>query len=153
MQASHCGGFSCRRAQPVGHMGFSSCRTRGLLLPDMWNLLRPRIKPVSPALADRFESTVPPGKPPCVCVKSLKSCLTLCDPKDYSPPGSSVHGILQARMLEWLPLPSPGVRVRVRVFLTQGSNPCLSCFLQWQAGSSRGKPPGSFNSRKTTESQ
>ena len=28
-------------------------------------------------------------------------CLTLCDPMDYSPPGSSVHGIFQARVLEW----------------------------------------------------
>ena len=33
--------------------------------------------------------------------KSLQSCLTLCDPKDCSPPGSSVHGIFQARVLEW----------------------------------------------------
>ena len=33
--------------------------------------------------------------------KSLQSCLTLCDPRDGSPPGSSVHGILQARVLEW----------------------------------------------------
>ena len=32
--------------------------------------------------------------------KSLQSCLTLCDPMDYSLPGSSVHGILQARILE-----------------------------------------------------
>ena len=32
----------------------------------------------------------------------------LCDPVDYSPPGSFVHGILQARTLEWLPFPSPG---------------------------------------------
>ena len=31
-----------------------------------------------------------------------QSCLTLCDPMDYSPPGSSVHGILQARVLEWV---------------------------------------------------
>ena len=31
-----------------------------------------------------------------------QSCLTLCDPMDYSPPGSSVHGILQARILEWV---------------------------------------------------
>ena len=30
-----------------------------------------------------------------------QSCPTLCDPMDYSPPGSSVHGILQARVLEW----------------------------------------------------
>ena len=35
-----------------------------------------------------------------VCVLFLQSCLTLCDPVDCSPPGSSVHGILQARILE-----------------------------------------------------
>ena len=33
--------------------------------------------------------------------KSLQSCLTLCDPVDCSLPGSSVHGIFQARVLEW----------------------------------------------------
>ena len=32
----------------------------------------------------------------------IKSCPTLCDPMDYSLPGSSVHGILQARILEWV---------------------------------------------------
>ena len=37
-----------------------------------------------------------------VCVRSLQSGLTLWDPKDCSPPGSSVHGILQARILEWV---------------------------------------------------
>ena len=31
-----------------------------------------------------------------------QSCPTLCNPVDYSPPGSSVHGILQTRILEWL---------------------------------------------------
>ena len=35
------------------------------------------------------------------CVLVTRSCLTLCDPMDCSPPGSSVHGILQARILEW----------------------------------------------------
>ena len=34
-------------------------------------------------------------------------CLTLSDPMDCSLPGSSVHGIFQARVLEWGPLPSP----------------------------------------------
>ena len=34
--------------------------------------------------------------------KSLQSCLTLCDPRDSSPPGSAVPGILQARTLEWV---------------------------------------------------
>ena len=37
-----------------------------------------------------------------------QSCPTLCDPMDYSPPGSSVLGILQARLLEGFPLPAPG---------------------------------------------
>ena len=36
----------------------------------------------------------------CVCVAQL--CPTLCNPMDYSPPGSFVHGILQARILEWV---------------------------------------------------
>ena len=38
--------------------------------------------------------------------KSLQSCPVLCDPVDYSPPGSSGHGILQARVLEWVAIPS-----------------------------------------------
>ena len=39
----------------------------------------------------------------CVCVHAhAQLCLTLCDPMDYSRPGSSVHGILQARRLEWV---------------------------------------------------
>ena len=49
----------------------------------------------------------------CVCVYACmlshhQLSLTLCDPMDYSLPGSSVHGILQARTLEWLSFPSPG---------------------------------------------
>ena len=42
----------------------------------------------------------------CVCAKLLQSCLTLCDPMDCSLPGSSVHGISQARILEWVAMPS-----------------------------------------------
>ena len=38
------------------------------------------------------------------CVKLLQSCPTLCDPMDYSPPGSSLHGVFQARILEWVAL-------------------------------------------------
>ena len=44
--------------------------------------------------------------PPCVHAKSLQSCPTLCDLVDCSPPGSSVHGILQARILEWVAISS-----------------------------------------------
>ena len=38
----------------------------------------------------------------CVCVLDVQSCPTLCDPVDHSPPGSSVHEILQARILKWV---------------------------------------------------
>ena len=37
-----------------------------------------------------------------LCVLVIQSCLTLCDPTDCSPTGSSVHRILQARILEWV---------------------------------------------------
>ena len=41
-------------------------------------------------------------KSPAAAAKSLQSCLTLCDPRDGSPLGSPVPGILQARTLEWV---------------------------------------------------
>ena len=57
-----------------------------------------------------------------------RSCLTLCNPMDYSPPGSSVHGIL-ARILEWVAISfsgGVGCHFLLRgIFPTQGSNPGL----------------------------
>ena len=48
-----------------------------------------------------------PRKPSaCVYAMSLQLCQTLCDPMDCSSPGSSVHGILQARILGWMAMPS-----------------------------------------------
>ena len=44
--------------------------------------------------------------------KSIQLCLTLYEPMDCSPPGSSVHGILQARILEWVAMPSRGSACR-----------------------------------------
>ena len=44
--------------------------------------------------------------------KSLQSCPTLCDPRDGSPPGSAVPGILQARTLEWVAISFPKTRSR-----------------------------------------
>ena len=40
--------------------------------------------------------------PAVAAAKSLQSCPTVCDPIDGSPPGSSIHGIFQARVLEWV---------------------------------------------------
>ena len=59
-----------------------------------------------------------------VCVSVAQSCLTLCDPVDCSPPGFSVHRILQARMLEWVAISfsrgSSQPRDKTRVFLIAG---------------------------------
>ena len=60
--------------------------------------------------------------------------MTLCDPMDCSLPGSSIHGILQERILEWV-----SIFFLQGIFLTQGSN---SCLLHWQAGSLPLAPPG-----------
>ena len=55
----------------------------------------------------------------CVCDKSLQSYPTLCDPLDHRSPGSSVHGILQVRILQWVSMPSSrrssGPRDRTRL--------------------------------------
>ena len=40
--------------------------------------------------------------------KSLQLCPTLCNPMDCSQPGSCAHGVLQARILEWVAMPPPG---------------------------------------------
>ena len=44
----------------------------------------------------------------CLLAKSLQSCPTLRDPMDCSPPGSSIHGILQARVLGWVAIAFSG---------------------------------------------
>ena len=71
----------------------------------------------------------------CVCVHA-QSRLTLCGPSDCSPPGSSVHEIFQARILEWASMPSSRDS-----FPTQGSNPCLLHLVPRQVGSLPGEPP------------
>ena len=83
-----------------------------------------------------FQNLLPgPCPSPCMCAKSLQSCPTLS--MDCSPAGSSVHGILQARILEWVALPSSG-----GIFLIQGLNPHLLGLLHWQTCSFPLLPPG-----------
>ena len=65
----------------------------------------------------------------CVQAKLLQSCPTLCSPMDYSPPSSSVHGILQARILEWVATPSS----KGSSWLRDRTHNIL-CLLQWQVG-------------------
>ena len=64
-----------------------------------------------------------------VRAKSLQSCPTLCDPVDCSLPGCSIHGILHARILEWVVVPSSNrcllVCVCVCVYLYTCATPVL----------------------------
>ena len=69
----------------------------------------------------------------------LQSCLTLCDPMDCCPPGSSVPGILRARILEWVAMPSSRGSSLPR---DQTLNPRLLHLLHWQAGCLSLVPPG-----------
>ena len=62
----------------------------------------------------------------CAC-SVTKSRLTLCDPTGCSPPGSSVHGIFQARILEWV-----AISTFQGIIPTQGLNPCLLQLLLWK---------------------
>ena len=75
----------------------------------------------------------------CVWVhaKLLQLCLTLCDPMDCSPPGSSVHAILQARKPEWVAVSS------FRGSSWPKNRTCISYLSSiWQAGSLPLAPPG-----------
>ena len=63
-----------------------------------------------------------------MCAQLLHVCLSLCDLMSYSPPGSSVHEILQARILEWVVMPSSRESSCPRDW-TQVS--CSSCIAGW----------------------
>ena len=65
-----------------------------------------------------------------------QSYLTLCDAMDCSPPGSSVHGILQASIPEWVAMPSSRGSSQAREPVR------VSCFLHWQVGSLPLAPSG-----------
>ena len=98
-------------------------------MPPPGDLPNPGIKPRSPALQVDSLPIEPPGKPKiqfryvnswCVCLVA-QLCLTLCDTLDCSLPGYSVHGIFQARILEWVAIS----------FSREASRPrdraCISC--------------------------
>ena len=77
-------------------------------------------------LTQRFlQKVMPVASMMCCCFSVAQLCPTLCNPMDCSPPGSSVHRISQARILEWV-----AISFFMGVFPAQGWNPCL---LHWQA--------------------
>ena len=72
----------------------------------------------------------------CVHAQSLQSCPALCNPMECNLPGSSVHGILQARIQEWVAFPPP------RDLPVQGVEPLVNESLALQVDSLPTEPPG-----------
>ena len=90
--------------------------------------------------------------------ESLQSCPTVCGPMDCSPPGSSVRGILRARILEWIAMPSSRGSsqlwdrtwvfcITVRFFTTepQGSLPMLPSNIKYPPSGHRDQSAGFYN--------
>ena len=88
--------------------------SRGSSWPRNWTSIS--------CIADRFFTSWATREAQCpaaAAAKSLQSCPTLCDPRDGSPPGSPVPGILQARTLEWLAISFSNAqkwKVKVKLF-------------------------------------
>ena len=75
----------------------------------------------------------------CVCISVClvaQSCPTLCDPMDCSPPGSSVHGIFQARVLKWVAISSSRGSSQPR------DQTCISCISHFADKFFTAEPPG-----------
>ena len=100
-------------------------------------------QPCSGEASGKYGCLVPSGVPPspqkyaCTCAKSLQSCPTLCNPMDFSPPDSSVHGDSPSKNT------GRGCHALLQgLFLTQELNLWLLCLLHWQMGSLPPVPPG-----------
>ena len=85
-------GDACSRLHP-GELKLRASLTGLTLQWSAWGAFLLRPSRVGPAFPGVFHCA-------CMQAQSLQWCLTLCDPADCSTPGSSVHGILQARILE-----------------------------------------------------
>ena len=78
----------------------SILRIRDITLPTKVHLVKAMVFPVV-----RYGCAA--------AAKLLQLCLTLCNPRDGSPPDSAIPGILQARVLEWVAIAFSGMEVRV----------------------------------------
>ena len=122
------GGRGFRRSQPHNHITRILWRKSHVLLKLNSSFFSLSGSVPMPSLSGLYTVTKKYRCGTCrgwMPAKSLQSCLTLWDPMDHSPPSSSVHGILQARILEWVVMPS-----------SRGSSRC------WQVGPLPLAPPG-----------
>ena len=90
-------GFQTRR--------LSNCGSRAQLLRGMWDLLRPGLEPMSPALAGRFSTTAPPGKPPCIFLYAVFICIFLWG-------GTYFYEILSSLYIQYIQITITTVKVQ-----------------------------------------
>ena len=87
-----------------------------------------------------------------MCAKLIQLCLTLCNSMDCSPPGFSVHGIVQVRILVWVPMPSSWgpswLRDQVRFSYVSCIGRLFATSATWEARRKKGSRPW-FALRKT----
>ena len=129
----------------MGWVGWSpSANFRSFIVYPVWVIERKQeahsFKEVSLSLTKLATSSIHSSScswKNCCSGSCCSVMLTPCDPLDCSPPGSSVHGIFQARILEWI-----AIFLLQRIFLIQGSNLHLLYFLHWQAYSLPAEPSG-----------
>ena len=89
------------------HLSHPYMTTRKAIALTIWTFVD-KVMSLLLNMLSRFVIAFLPKRKVKVKVLVTQLCLTLCDPVDYSPPGFSVHVILQARILEWVVSPSPG---------------------------------------------
>ena len=118
--------MDCSLPGPSVHEILQARILEWITIPFSRGSSQPRDRTQVSCIAGRFFYHLRHQGRPSVKVKAAKSCPTLCDPMDCSPPGSSVHGFLQARILEWVAISFS----RGSSHLIQGSN---SSFSFWQA--------------------
>ena len=94
----------CHSHQRLQLPNISQSALRALKKKNTCDIAAIRLKPL-PRVSPKGVQDV---KPQDVCILSQFSHEQLCKPMDYSPPGSSVHGILQARIVKWATMPSSG---------------------------------------------
>ena len=133
-------------ASTVGSLGQRPVGSWGLYVPGL----------ISPMASRAWAQFYGVCKAVRVCVLSCFSCFRFCDLFSCSLPGSSVQGFLQARILEWVALPSSGEpswpRDQTRVSCLAGgvftiwaikeAGDFSLCLLHWQVGSLQPAPPG-----------
>ena len=102
------GGLPSMGSHRVGHdcsdlaaaAADSILKSRDITLPTKIRLVKAMVFPVVMYGCESW--TVKKAAAAAAAAKSLQSCLTLCNPRDGSPPGSPIPGTLQARTLEWV---------------------------------------------------